>query len=119
MPKITRYQNEIDALTVDDDRDVESLAQLESDLGDNFEELQFQIKRSGILQERRDIIEPEYWQAIEAIALAEQAQDISEGLAKRSKQAIKQILRSGLSDARRRKKAFSASCWELFQQLSA
>jgi len=92
MPEMTRYQDAIDALTADDDRDVELLTQLESDLGDNFEELQLQIERSGILQERRDLVEPEYWEAIDAIALAEQAQDISEGLAKRSKQAINQII---------------------------
>ncbi|MDY7005779.1 MAG: S8 family serine peptidase [Cyanobacteriota bacterium] len=104
--QIQNYQTEIAKLDSEELWDNQLLAQAENDLQAASRELVEELQRSQALSGEREIINPLYIETLSKVAYAEQAVDISQDLAKQSKDFLGQILEQRKEERKARKKAF-------------
>lgn len=106
IEQINVYKTEINKIDFEDRLDNQLLETAQSDLQDASQQLLKELNRSGDLQGENEIINPLYLEALNKVALAEQAFDISEDLAKQSKGMLEEIIKQRIEERKLRKKAF-------------
>ncbi|NET41649.1 hypothetical protein [Okeania sp. SIO2B3] len=104
--QIQNYQTEIAKLDSEELWDNQLLAKAENDLQTASREMVEELQRSQALSGEREIINPLYIETLTKVAYAEQAVDISQDLAKQSKDLLGQILEQRKEERKARKKAF-------------
>ncbi|NES71513.1 MAG: hypothetical protein F6K24_43100 [Okeania sp. SIO2D1] len=104
--QIQHYQTEIAQLESEELWDTQLLAKAQQDLQGASRELVEELERSQVLSEERDIINPLYIETLTKVAYAEQAVDISQDLAKQSREMLEQIIDQRIQERKARKKFF-------------
>jgi len=104
--QIQNCQNEMAKLDSEELWDNQLLAKAENDLHTASRELIEELERSQALSGEGEIINPVYINTLSKVAYANQAVDISENLAKQSKEMLGQILKQRKEERKARKKAF-------------
>lgn len=106
IEQIQVYKTEINNIELQDQLDYQLLETSQSNLQSASQQLLDELKRSGNLQGENEVINPLYLEALNKVALAEQAVDISNDLAQQSKESLEQIIKQRIEERKARKKAF-------------
>ncbi|NEQ37937.1 MAG: S8 family serine peptidase [Okeania sp. SIO3I5] len=104
--QVEHYQTEIAQLESEELWDTQLLAKAQQDLQGASRELVEELERSQVLSGERDIIDPLYIETLSKVAYAEQAVDISQDLAKQSREMLEQIIDQRIKERKARKKYF-------------
>ncbi|MEK0195353.1 hypothetical protein, partial [Microcoleus anatoxicus] len=104
--QIQHYKTEISRIDLEEQLDIQLLQTAETDLQGASQQLLKELQRAEELSGEKQVIEPLYMEALTKVAYAEQAVDISEDLAKQSKEMLDQIIKQRVAERKARKKAF-------------
>jgi predicted nucleic acid-binding Zn-ribbon protein len=104
--QIEQYKSEINRIDLEEQWDSQLLQQAEQDLQGASQQFLKELERSAALQGERDVIDPLYLEALNKVAYAEQAVDISEDMAKQGKEMLEQIIKQRIAERKARKKSF-------------
>ncbi|MGA9378873.1 MAG: hypothetical protein WBV73_08905, partial [Phormidium sp.] len=104
--QIQEYKAQIQGIEWDEQLDGKLLENAQKDLQGASQELLKELERSGQLQGEMQIIEPQYLEALQKVAYAEQAVAISEDLAEQGKKILDEIIQKRIQERKARKKAF-------------
>jgi chromosome segregation ATPase/pimeloyl-ACP methyl ester carboxylesterase len=104
--QIEQYKSEINRIDLEEQWDSQLLQQAEQDLQGASQQFLKELERSAALQGERDVIDPLYLEALNKVAYAEQAVDISEDMAKQGKEMLEQIIKQRIAQRKLRKKMF-------------
>ncbi|MEZ2303240.1 MAG: DUF4114 domain-containing protein [Microcoleus sp.] len=104
--QIQQYKTEINRIDLEEQWDTQLLQNAETDLQGASQQLLKELQRAEELSGEKQVIEPLYMEALTKVAYAEQAVDISEDLAKQSKEMLDQIIKQRVAERKARKKAF-------------
>ncbi|MBW4497784.1 MAG: S8 family serine peptidase [Oscillatoria princeps RMCB-10] len=104
--QIEQYKGEISRIDLEEQWDSQLLQEAEQDLQGASQQFLKELERSAALQGERDVIEPLYLEALNKVAYAEQAVDISEDMAKQAKEMLEQIIKQRIAERKARKKSF-------------
>ena len=104
--QIESYKSEINKIDLDEQWDNQLLQTAQTDLQGASQQFLKELKRAEELSGEKQIIEPLYEEALNKIALAEQAVDISSDLAKQGKEMLDAIIERRVAERKARKKAF-------------
>ncbi|WP_293360269.1 MULTISPECIES: DUF4114 domain-containing protein [unclassified Microcoleus] len=104
--QIQQYKTEINRIDLEEQWDTQLLQTAQTDLQGASQQLLKELQRAEELSGEKQVIEPLYMLALTKLAYAEQAVDISEDLAKQSKEMLEQIIKQRVVERKARKKAF-------------
>ncbi|WP_293365378.1 DUF4114 domain-containing protein [Microcoleus sp. CAWBG27] len=104
--QIQHYKTEINRIDLEEQWDNQLLQTAQTDLQGASQQLLKELQRAEELSGEKQVIEPLYMEALTKVAYAEQAVDISEDLAKQSKEMLDQIIKQRVAERKARKKAF-------------
>ncbi|MEG3926057.1 MULTISPECIES: DUF4114 domain-containing protein [unclassified Microcoleus] len=104
--QVQQYKTEINRIDLEEQWDTQLLQTAETDLQGASQQLLKELQRAEELSGEKQVIEPLYMEALTKVAYAEQAVDISEDLAKQSKEMLDQIIKQRVAERKARKKAF-------------
>ncbi|MEZ2276986.1 MAG: DUF4114 domain-containing protein [Microcoleus sp.] len=104
--QIQQYKTEISRIDLEEQWDTQLLQTAQTDLQGASQQLLKELQRAEELSGEKQVIEPLYMEALTKVAYAEQAVDISEDLAKQSKEMLDQIIKQRVAERKARKKAF-------------
>ncbi|MEG4981332.1 S8 family serine peptidase [Microcoleus sp. F8-D3] len=104
--QIQQYKTEISRIDLEEQWDTQLLQTAETDLQGASQQLLKELQRAEELSGEKQVIEPLYMEALTKVAYAEQAVDISEDLAKQSKEMLDQIIKQRIEQRKLRKKMF-------------
>ncbi|HIK09126.1 MAG TPA: S8 family serine peptidase [Oscillatoriaceae cyanobacterium M33_DOE_052] len=106
VAQIESYKTEINRIDLEEQWDNQLLQTAQSDLQGASQQLLKELDRAEALSEEHDVIDPLYMEALNKIALAQQAVDISEEMAEQGKEMLDQIIKQRIAERKARKKAF-------------
>ncbi|MEZ2239478.1 DUF4114 domain-containing protein [Microcoleus sp.] len=104
--QIQQYKTEINRIDLEEQWDTQLLQTAQTDLQGASQQLLKELQRAEELSGEKQVIEPLYMLALTKVAYAEQAVDISEDLAKQSKEMLDQIIKQRVAERKARKKMF-------------
>ncbi|MEG4305196.1 DUF4114 domain-containing protein [Microcoleus sp. D3_18a_C4] len=104
--QVQQYKTEINRIDLEEQWDTQLLQTAETDLQGASQQLLKELQRAEELSGEKQVIEPLYMEALTKVAYAEQAVDISEDLAKQSKEMLEQIIKQRIEQRKLRKKMF-------------
>ncbi len=104
--QIEQYKTEINRIDLEEQWDTQLLQTAQTDLQGASQQFLEELRRAEELSGEKQVIEPLYMEALTKVAYAEQAVDISEDLAKQSKEMLDQIIKQRVAERKARKKAF-------------
>ena len=104
--QIQQYKTEISRIDLEEQWDTQLLQTAQTDLQGASQQLLEELQRAEELSGEKQVIEPLYMEALTKVAYAEQAVDISEDLAKQSKEMLDQIIKQRVAERKARKKMF-------------
>ena len=103
---IQQYKSEINRIDLEEQWDTQLLQTAQTDLQGASKQFLEELRRAEELSGEKQIIDPLYQEALIKVAYAEQAVEISEDLAKQSKEMLEQIIKQRVAERKARKKAF-------------
>ncbi|NET59252.1 MAG: hypothetical protein F6K47_24860, partial [Symploca sp. SIO2E6] len=106
IEQINQYRTEISQIELEEQQDEALLQQAEQDIQAATLQLVQEIEQSQVLGKERDLLTPLNLEILHKVAYAEQAVEISDELAKQSKDLLGQILKQRKEERKARKKAF-------------
>ncbi|WP_236503557.1 DUF4114 domain-containing protein [Tychonema sp. BBK16] len=104
--QIQQYKTEINRIDLEEQWDTQLLQTAQQNLQSASKQLLEELQRTEELGGERQVIDPLYLEALNKVAYAEQAVDISEDLAKQSKEMLDQIIKQRVAERKLRKKMF-------------
>ena len=104
--QLKSYQKEIDEITKDDEKDQELLEELTESLGDNLDDYQHKVAQSHLLEEEKEILQPDYIASQHKIQYAEQVEKLSKDLAQQSRTVLEEIIQKRIEKREAAKKSF-------------
>ena len=104
--QVEQYKREIAQLDQEEQWHNHLLAQAENDLQAASRDFLEGLQRSDLLSGEREIIDPLYIETLSKVAYAERAIEVSEDLAKQSKDLLNRILKQRKEERKARKNAF-------------
>ena len=104
--QVQYYETEMAKLEQEEQWDAHLLAKVGNDLQAASREFIEEVQRAELLSGEREVINPLYIETLSKVAYAEQAVEISEDLAKQSKDILNQILKQRKEERKARRKAF-------------
>ncbi|NEP78272.1 MAG: hypothetical protein F6K39_08795, partial [Okeania sp. SIO3B3] len=115
--QLKSYQKEIDDITKDDEKDQELLEELTESLGDNLDDYQHKVAQSDLLEEEKEILQPDYIASQYNIQYAEQAEKLSKDLAQQSRTVLEEIIQKRIEKREAAKKSFFEKVLGIFSQI--
>ncbi len=106
VAQIESYKTEINRIDLEEQWDNQLLQTAQSDLQGASQQLLKELDRATALSGEHDVIDPLYMEALNKIALAQQAVDISEEMAEQGKEILDQIIKQRIEQRKLRKKMF-------------
>ncbi|NEP11334.1 MAG: DUF4114 domain-containing protein [Symploca sp. SIO2C1] len=106
IEQINQYRTEISQIELEEQQDEALLQQAEQDIQAATLQLVQEIEQSQVLGKERDLLTPLNLEILHKVAYAEQAVEISDELAKQSKDLLNQIIEQRKEERKARKKAF-------------
>ncbi|WP_293342301.1 DUF4114 domain-containing protein [Microcoleus sp. CAWBG58] len=104
--QVQHYKTEINRIDLEEQWDTQLLQTAQQNLQSASKQLLEELQRTEELGGERQVIDPLYLEALNKVAYAEQAVDISEDLAKQSKEMLDQIIKQRVQQRKLRKKMF-------------
>ncbi|MEK0185934.1 hypothetical protein, partial [Microcoleus anatoxicus] len=104
--QVQQYKTEINRIDLEEQWDTQLLQTAQQNLQSASKQLLEELQRTEDLGGERQVIDPLYLEALNKVAYAEQAVDISEDLAKQSKEMLDQIIKQRVAERKLRKKMF-------------
>ena len=106
IEQIQQYRAEISQIELEEQQDKALLQQAEQNIQAATLQLLQEIEESNTLGAERELLTPLNLEVLQKVAYAEQAVDISEELAKNSKELLQDILKKRKEERKQRKNAF-------------
>ncbi|NJS12363.1 MAG: hypothetical protein HC789_19285, partial [Microcoleus sp. CSU_2_2] len=104
--QVQQYKTEINRIDLEEQWDTQLLQIAQQNLQSASKQLLEELQRTEELGGERQVIDPLYLEALNKVAYAEQAVDISEDLAKQSKEILDKIIKQRIEQRKLRKKMF-------------